>query len=280
MKTLTKRATITRRVKLPPAPGIISRRLINTILEPGEIGQGIIARRIDQKVEWPVTLQHVVAATNCTAIGDAETGIAYVEHALAALWGAGISDAVIVTDGPELPLFDGSALPWCEALSSAGRYESNTDWPPLVLKQAEYLQTRNGCIIGLPAKQSFFSYVLEYEHPFIGRQWADWDMDVAFSDALAPARTFATADQVRAMLGIEVIPPEVETLAVVVYEDHVSASQALPQAFARHKLIDLIGDLFLAGRPVVGRITALKTGHADNHRFLQALLDTMVGGSA
>lgn len=267
-----KRATLKDPVHLPPALGILSRRPVQVSLTPAEVGKGIRVRRTDLGVEWPVSLEHVVPAAHCTAIGSADASVSYLEHAMAALWAAGISDAVIVTDGPELPLFDGSALTWWEGLQTAGRRESGEVWEPLLLGEAVYFVGGRGAIVGLPADLLSLAYVLEYQEPLIGRQWARFTADADFGAELAAARTFATAEQVRRMLGQEEIPAEVEALSVVVYDDHVSAPQALPDAFARHKLVDLMGDLFLCGRPVVGQIVALRTGHDENRAFLREVL--------
>ncbi len=272
------RATLHSPVTLPPAVGTVSRRVLTVSLLPAAIGAGLTVRRTDDGLEWPVTLEHVTPATHCTAIGGAEASVAYLEHALAALSAARISDAVIATDGPELPLYDGSALPWWQALAAAGRQESAETWEPLVLREAVYVTSDGGAIIGLPAETASFTYLLEYAEPLIGRQWACFLPEKGdFGAELAPARTFATADQVRAMLGQEDIPLEAEGLCVVVYEDHISAAQALPQAFARHKLVDLLGDLYLCGRPLVGQVVALRTGHGDNHRFLREALGAARG---
>ncbi|MEI6502919.1 MAG: UDP-3-O-acyl-N-acetylglucosamine deacetylase, partial [Armatimonadota bacterium] len=112
---------------------------------------------------------------------------------------------------------------------------------------------------------------LAHPHPMIGKQFAQFCLADDFGAEIAPARTFATAEQLRATRGQEP-GPEVEALCVVAYDDRLSAQQALSQPFARHKLLDLIGDLFLCGRPLQGAITAVKTGHRDNHEFLARLL--------
>lgn len=267
------RATLQRAVTLPPAIGTVSRRVLAVSLLPAEVGAGISVRRTDQAVQWPVSPAHLTPATHCTAIGDAEVSVSYLEHAMAALSAARISDATIVTDGPELPLYDGSALAWWQALAAAGRQESSEAWGPLVLREPAYVTSGAGAIIGLPAEIGSLTYILEYAEPVIGRQWARFADGGDFGAELAPARTFATAEQVRAMLGQPSIPPEVEALCVVAYEDHLSATQTLPQAFARHKLLDLMGDLYLCGRPIAGQIVALRTGHGDNHRFLRQVLE-------
>jgi UDP-3-O-acyl-N-acetylglucosamine deacetylase len=126
-------------------------------------------------------------------------------------------------------------------------------------------------LVALPAEAFSFTYILDHPHPLIGYQWDRLDDAADFGEEVAPARTFATADQLRATRGVEP-GPEVEALCVVVYQDRLSEQSPLPHAFARHKLLDLVGDMYLCGRPVLGQIVALKTGHEDNHALLRRLV--------
>lgn len=124
----------------------------------------------------------------------------------------------------------------------------------------------------MPAQRASVAYLLEYDHPQVGRQWARHEMGEDFGTELAAARTFSTAEQVLAQTGLRTVPPEAEALTVVVYPDRLSATVPWPNAFARHKVVDLLGDLFLLGRPLVGEVVALRTGHGDNHAFVRAVL--------
>jgi UDP-3-O-[3-hydroxymyristoyl] N-acetylglucosamine deacetylase len=250
----------------------LSRRAVTVALEPLAAGQGLRLCRADTGEEWPLNLEHVVSATNCTAIGSPESHVAYLEHLLAALHVAAISDVRIVTDAPELPLYDGSAQAWWEAIQTAGRAPLEGRWDPLVIAEPMYWQQGEQVLLGVPAASARYAYLLDYPEPLIGRQSACWDAGEDFGEELARARTFATAQQVMALLGLAEVPPQVEAACTVIYPDRVSPPPEWPNAFARHKLVDLLGDLYLAGRPVVGQVLALKTGHAANHAFLGELL--------
>lgn len=216
-------------------------------------------------------LEHLMPSTNCTAIGDETGSIAFLEHLLAALSMAAVSDVLIVTDGPEIPLYDGSASALWAALQQAGLAKSDEPWKPLSIGEAVYLPEGNRALLALPSPENCFSYLLDHPHPLIGNQFAQFCVSEDFGAKVAPARTFATAEQIRATRGQEP-GPEVEALCVIAYEDHLSQEQALPQPFARHKLLDLIGDLFLCGRRMQSAIFGARTGHADNHAFLRMLL--------
>lgn len=276
------RSTIHERVLLPPAIGTLSLRPVTVGLEPAEIGAGLRVRRTDTGQEWPLGLKTLVDSVNCTAVGDETGAVAFLEHLLAALWAGRISDVLITTDGPEIPLYDGSASALWAAVAEAGKHGSAEPWEPLVVREPCHLLEEGRALLALPRSDrrdacptgggdGCFTYLLEHPHPLIGKQFVQFCSGDDFGSDIAPARTFATAEQIRATRGQEP-GAEVEALCLIVYEDRLSEEPALPQAFARHKLLDLAGDLFLCGRPVEGVVMAARTGHGDNHEFLRRLL--------
>lgn len=265
------RATLREAVTLPPAIGTLCLRPVTVSLQPAGIGSGLQVRRIDIGQQWPLGLEHLTASTNCTAVGDESGYVAFLEHLLAALAMAAISDVLVTTDGPEIPLYDGSATPLWEALQHAGQAVSGEIWPPLVITQPCQLTQANRSLLAVPAAESCFGYELDHPHPLIGSQSARFCASDDFGTQLAPARTFATAEQIRATRGQEP-GREVEAICVIAYDDHLSEVQRLPQPFARHKLLDLVGDLFLCGQRLQGTVSAVRTGHADNHEFLRTVV--------
>jgi UDP-3-O-[3-hydroxymyristoyl] N-acetylglucosamine deacetylase len=271
MAAPTRRATTKHVVQLPPAPGALSRRAVTVSLEPIAIGSGLRLQRSDLGREWPIDLEHVVELPNCTAIGDGRDFVAFVEHLMAALRASFISDVLVITDGPEIPLYDGSALAFCEALKRAGRAESAEPWEHFVIRDPVEVGSGEAVIRGVPAPSLSMTYELSHPHARIGEQTARFGGRDVFARDLAPARTFATADEIRALYQMDPTR-EMEQLCVIVYADHISAASALEAPFARHKLLDLMGDLYLCGRVLVGEITAQRSGHALNRAFLRGLL--------
>lgn len=268
------RATFDHAVTLPSAVGTMCLRPVTVRLSPAEVGEGLRVRREDTGQEWPVGLDTLVPATNCSAFGDDSGQVAFMEHLLACLWAAEITDAAISTDGPEIPLYDGSAKVLWTAVCEAGRKSSAEMVETIRLTEPVWLVEEGQALIGLPEDGLHFTYVLEHPHQMIGRQWAEFSADGDFGAEVAPARTWATAEQIRSTRGMEP-GPEVEAICLIVYEDRLSEAPALPQALARHKLLDLLGDLYVCGRPVEGRIVAVKTGHGDNHEFLRRLVERL-----
>lgn len=266
-----RRATLERAVDLPLALGVVSGRVVTASLHPAEIGSGLRLRRTDIDREWPVDVEHLVPLPNCTAIGEPGQSVAILEHLLAALRAARISDVLITADGGELSLFDGSGRVLWEAVQSAGRAESEEPWEPLVVREPLKVEKDAAYIEVTPADTLSLSYELQHSHPLIGHQEAQFNEGDDFATQLAPARTFATSEEIQA-LSKEAPTSLVEQICVVVYPDRISDLRLPPNAFARHKLLDLYGDLFLAGRIVHGRISAHLSGHALNHDLVSALL--------
>ncbi|MBU0611390.1 MAG: UDP-3-O-acyl-N-acetylglucosamine deacetylase [Armatimonadetes bacterium] len=265
------RATLGQAVELPPAPGVISRRAVRVSLHPAEIGAGVVFRDSAAGVEFPAHPDYLVPSRNCTALGNAEASIAFIEHLMACLAAARISDVLVVTDGPEIPLYDGSARLLWQAVQEAGRVESTVAWPPLVVAEPVRVAEGQGWIEAEPGPELRLSYALDHPHPMIGRQEASYEAGEDFGTALAPARTFATDEEIRALYGMAPTP-QIEQMCLVVYPARLSAEPGLPAPFARHKLVDLLGDLFLCGRLVQGQVRACRSGHGLNQSLARALL--------
>ena len=276
------RATLRQAVRLAGDRGILSGREIELWLEPALPGAGIRIRRRDTGDEWPADIAHTLARQagppiGCTTVGQGEVSVSFIEHAMAALCAAGISDAVLSVDGAEMPLFDGSAMPVWSALAEAGRHETDAEWHPLVIRAPVCVCVDGKLLLGNPSEAPEFTYVLDHPDPLVGVQVAHFSAGDDFGSALAPARTFATEQYMR-----EVLKPEqwsrVERHWIMARPEGLSAPVGLPDAFARHKLVDLIGDLYLCGKPIVGRIVAYKTGHSENHAFVRELLAGCIDG--
>ncbi len=264
------RATIAEPIQMPAAPDITGHRLLQIRLLPADIGSGIRISRLDVGRSWAVHSDNLAAARNCTAIGDAEFSVAFVEHLLAALRAFGISDVVIETNGPQIPLYDGSARVFWEALQQAGRKTASEIWEPLCVKHVLAIQDGRALLQASPGAEARMEYILEHPHPLIGRQHYAYGAQDDFGQELAWARTFATAEEIQALYGVAPTPA-MEEACVIVYPDHISGAPLPPQAFARHKLVDLLGDLFLCGRPILGHIHAFGTGHRHNHQLVRKL---------
>lgn len=236
---------------------------IEVICRPAGPGQGIAFVRDGQRI--PATVQHVVDAPNCTGLRAGKAEVFTVEHFLSAAAALGITDMTVECSGPELPLLDGSAMPFLDLFESAGLSGLGVVCEPIVL--AEPVCVENDCarITATPASAARLGYWLNHPHPLVGRQYACfWPDRMAYREELASARTFVTEEEANALIAEGWLKSGGEDNAVVVYRDGLSADPTLPQAFARHKLVDLLGDLWLLGRPLIAEVTGWRSGHREN----------------
>lgn len=230
----------------------------------------------------PAIASHINAVhqtTLSTELAEGQARVRTVEHLLAALAGMGVDRARIEIDGPEVPLLDGSALPWVEEIDRVGLVPATqTSHQPLTFP----VQTRNSgasiapplhCpvwvrhedafVVALPANELRFSYAIDFELPAIGRQWYSWSPDrESFATEIAPARTFGLAHQIEQLRTAGLIKGGSLENALVCGE---SGWLNPPLRFAnepvRHKILDLVGDLSLLGKFPVAHFVAYKASH-------------------
>ena len=164
-----------------------------------------------------------------------------------------------------MPLFDGSAKPWYEAVQNTGVKPLVGEITPLRVGQPLMIEDGDRFITALPTERAEYCYALASDHPLIGYQWASYCPNSDdFGTEIAPARTFIEYERALAAQQAGQLKGGSERNALVSYPDRLSADPGLPQAFARHKLLDLLGDPYLLGRPVQARIIAARTGHRHN----------------
>ena len=254
--------------------GVHSGQAITLGLHPAAAGSGLHLRRSDLGREWPVNPETAFVGPGCTAVGDPDHHVLFLEHLLAALAAAGITDLLIEVNGPEIPLFEGGALALWAMICAAQTKELDAEITPLVLPQAVIQGDVDHFLGAIPNETPACFYFFASNHPLIGCQWASYRLGQDdFAAELAPARTFITADQAQAARQAGMLAGGSEDNALVIYPDRLSATPALPQAFARHKLLDLVGDLYLLGRPVLAHIVGSRTGHRHNQELVRMLSD-------
>lgn len=251
-------------------------------VRPATPGTGVVLRT--ELAETPATiasLSHHPAhpafqghRPRCTTL-HAGRPVAMVEHALAALSGLGITDAVLETDAPELPIDDGSSSAIVRAVLDAGVVEFPEPIEPIRLAHAVEVRVGDTFVIAEPSDTIDYAYALDYggDSP-IPTARARWTGDPDdFARSVAPARTFCTrheAEQMRSLGMFDRFTPR--DLLVIGPEGPIDNAWRYPDEAARHKLLDLIGDLALLGRPLIARVSAVRTGHADTHELCRRIL--------
>ena len=244
-------------------------------LYPAPAGNGIQFVRADlDGLRIPALQASTTALEYATTVGKDDVSVGTVEHLLAALNACGVTDVDIFIDGPEVPIVDGSALPFMHLIDAAGIRELNAEVPVLrITKPIEVIDGDKSVRI-VPSNRLVIKYKIDFDHPSIGRQSFHFDHGHdSFLKKVAPARTYGflrDVDKLRAA-GLA-RGGSVENCIVLDDKGVMNGPLRFRDEFVRHKVLDLIGDLALIGRPVVGEITAVCAGHALHSRFVEKLL--------
>lgn len=218
----------------------------------------------------PARVAQVVATDRCTVLGRDGARVAVVEHVLAACHALGVwSDLVVEVDGDELPILDGSAAPWAEALTAWGPPPP----PPTPWAATGHIRWRDGATeVSWDAGASALEVSIEFDHAAIGAQrWVGGPN--AFADLL-PARTFATADELAALQGRGLAAGARPGSGILFGDDGPSEPLRSPDEPVRHKALDALGDLALLGRPLAGRLRVHRGSHRTHVGFMRHLLAT------
>ncbi len=242
------------------------------ILSPAESGQGIVFHRADLDRSIPARYDQVSETRLGTVIGEGSAKVGVVEHLMAAAAGLEIDDLTVSLDGPEPPILDGDALSYLELLESAGAAEQNT--PRQAVKVLKTVTVENGDARASLLPADALSYAYELSFPVIGEQYFEFAFSRAgFKAEIAPARTFGflreleTLNQMNLARGASLA----NTLALDDSGVVNRETQRFADEFVRHKILDAIGDMALAGRPLIARFEGKKSGHATNNVLLRAL---------
>jgi UDP-3-O-[3-hydroxymyristoyl] N-acetylglucosamine deacetylase len=250
-------------------------------LKPAEAHSGIQFVRVDvtdRLNKIPAKWDHVVDTQLCTMLGN-ESGVRVgtVEHLLAALRACGVDNVVVELDGPEVPIMDGSSEPFVEALRNVGLKTQTA--PRLAIKILKEISVTEGDkhVSLKPAAGSRFKSDIEFSHPAIGRQSYEAEiMNGQFLKEISDARTFGFMKEVAALRAQGLALGGSLDNAIVLDDDKILNSDGLRHndEFARHKLLDAVGDLYLAGAPIIGFYEGFKAGHALNNQILKKLFAT------
>jgi UDP-3-O-[3-hydroxymyristoyl] N-acetylglucosamine deacetylase len=245
-------------------------------LHPAPAGSGITFVRADlHGLRIPALQASTTALDYATTVGKDDVSVGTVEHLLAAIVAYGVTDLDVLIDGPEVPIIDGSALPFMHLIDAAGTRELGADMA--VLRIAEPIEVVDGdkSIRITPSNRLVIKYRIEFDHPTIGRQSYHFDFrDDNFLRKIAPARTFGFMRDVEKLRAVGLARGgSVENAIVLDDRGVVNGPLRFRDEFVRHKILDLIGDLALIGRPIVGEITAHRAGHALHSRFVEKVLE-------
>ncbi len=296
MNQLTLKAPFTVKGK-----GLHSGLEITAVFQPAPENFGYKFKRVDLEGQPVIDAlaENVVETSRGTVLGKNNVIVSTVEHALAALYSAGVDNCLIEVTGPEIPILDGSAIEFVKLIEQVGLEEQKADKDFYIIKEKIQIKDdESGSIITIYPDAGFsVECMVEYNSPVIPNQFAILDDLADFRQEVASARTFVFVREIEALLKNNLIKGGDLDNAIVIYDEKISQSKideicdivkvphmALnelgyinPKPLvwdnepARHKLMDIIGDLALIGRPIKGRVVAIRPGHTINNKFTRML---------
>ncbi|HKQ97246.1 MAG TPA: UDP-3-O-acyl-N-acetylglucosamine deacetylase, partial [Candidatus Polarisedimenticolia bacterium] len=273
MRTMSSQKSLRQTVEIEGV-GLHSGAETRVRLHPAPADSGIVFERADLGGRRIVASAANVRSTSlATTLAEGDASVGTVEHLMAALAGMGIDNARIEVEGPEIPILDGSAAPFVDAIRRAGTVLQAAPRRDLSLRRPVTLRQGERTILALPSDDLRISYAIDFSHPAIGYQAVTLRMDESvFAASIAPARTFCLLRDVRAMRDSGLVRGGSLDNALVVGDDGVMNGQLrFRDEFVRHKVLDLVGDLALLGRPLLGHVIARNAGHALNYELVLAI---------
>lgn len=246
-------------------------------LFPAPANTGVVFRRSDLPgaPEVQAIWDNVVDTQLCTTLGDGNgVRIALVEHLMAALASCGVDNVVVELDGPEVPIMDGSSAPFVFLLECAGLVQQKAPLRRIEVLKHVSVGNHEKTAALVPGNSFSVSFSIEFDETLIKRQ--DYFLEVtpdAFHTEIARARTFGFDHEIATLRSMGLARGGSLDNAIVVSGDKVLNDTGLryDDEFVRHKVLDSIGDLYLAGAPLVGHYHGFRSGHALTHELLQAL---------
>ena len=274
---------------------------ITVTFNPAPENTGYKIQRIDLEGEPVIdaVAENVVDTQRGTVVAKGDVRVSTIEHGMSALYAMGIDNCLIQVNGPEFPILDGSAIKYVEKIREVGIQEQNAPKDFYVIrKKIEIKDEQSGsCITLLPDEEFSITAMCSFESKFIASQFATLDGMSNYAEEIAAARTFVFVRDIEPLLNANLIKGGSLDNAIVIYERQMSQENldkladvlGVPHMDAtnlgyiqnkplvwdnectRHKLLDIIGDMALIGRPIKGRIVATRPGHTVNNKFARLM---------
>ena len=281
--------------------GLHSGLELTATFKPAPENTGYKFKRIDlpEQPEIDAVAENVVETTRGTVIGRKDVVVSTIEHAMAALYASGVDNVLIEVNGPEMPILDGSASVYMDNLERVGLQEQAADKDFFIIKEKKtYRDEATGSTITIYPDTNFsVECMVEYNSPVLPNQFAIIDDLADFRQEIAGARTFVFVREIEQLLANNLIKGGDLDNAIVIYDqpteqaniDRLCDIVGVPHMHlsklgyvntkplvwenepARHKVLDVIGDLALIGRPIQGRVVAIRPGHTVNNKFCRMI---------
>jgi len=257
--------------------GLHSGRQVRMTLKPAPVNAGITFVRTDLGgVEITAIASNTAATSYATTLSQNGASVQTVEHLLAAFAGLGIDNIVVELDGAEAPVLDGSAGPFVRLIADAGVQNQEKPRPMLKVLRPVIVREGNKQLAIWPSEMPSISYFIDFNHPMLKEQSFNYTVsEEDFIREIADARTFGFLSDVQTLRANGLAKGGSMENAVILGDQTVLNEDGLryQDEFVRHKILDLIGDLFLAGMPIIGHVVAHKSGHGLNTKLAAKLLE-------
>jgi len=242
---------------------------------PAPPGTGIVFRRSDlDGFEIEAVCGNVARVSYATSLMKKGVFISTTEHLLSSFVGLGVDNAIVELDNLELPILDGSALPFVQMIQKVGLRKQRRPRKYFKILRAMELREGNKYISVEPASSYSVSYSINFPHPLIGKETMKVELsNGSYLRNIAAARTFGSREDERAMRNMGLIRGASRDNCIVLTRDGVeNGPLRFPDEFVRHKILDLVGDLALLGKPILGRVVADRAGHAMHTALVSRIL--------
>lgn len=257
--------------------GLHSGKRVTLTIAPAKANTGIRFVRTDlsKPVEIEANVRNVISTTLATTISTGDVKVSTVEHLMSAFWAMGIDNAICSVDGAEIPILDGSALPFAQLIKKAGVKNQRSARRFLVATKTIELRSGDKWAILRPSREFKISYTIDFPHPVIGKQKFEFNSNTDFLNEIAPCRTFGFLKDVERMQAMGLALGGSLRNAVVLDDVKALNPEGLrfPNEFVRHKILDAIGDFSLIGYPILAEIELHRAGHELQTKLVHELLE-------
>jgi len=259
--------------------GLHTGKPVEVTIKPAPANTGIVFKRVDisSAKEVPANVQNVILPTSGggrqTLLADGDTKVQTIEHLMATLCAFGIDNAFVDINSDELPALDGSALQYAKKIIASGKVEQHAPQRIFEVTEPVYLENGETSTVVLPSSDFRISYTLSYNNPALSDQFVSFVVNEdIFVKELAPARTFCLKEEAQALLA-QGFGKGANPQNTLVFDNNLPVDNELrfSDEAARHKVVDLIGDLYLLGCPLRGHIITCRTGHKQNFELVKKL---------
>ena len=272
-----KQKTIKKEVSISGV-GLFTGSKVSLTLKPAQENHGVVFQRVDlpDKPKIYAKLSYVKETPRCTILGNEKISILTVEHLLSALNAYEVDNLLIEIFGPEVPVCDGSSKAFVELIEQSGVEELEDNKKLIKLKKPVYWSQKEVHIVALPSNDFRISYLLHYpKTDVLKSQYYTSVVDpYIYKEEISPCRTFSIYEEIEPLLKKGFIKGGGLNNAVIVKDNRILNPDGVrfPEEMARHKILDLIGDLSLLGGKIFGHIIAIRSGHFSNISFAKKVL--------